>query len=142
MVFRSLTKPVLVEPARAGAEIRTYVAEEAIKKGQFVKPGGTDEEEVEPSATDGEFVYGIALYDAAVGATVAVAEGGVLVRATDGTGSITAGQALASHGATGEEGELATAASGDYVVGRAKEDGEGDGSDVIVALRPEGVLGA
>lgn len=140
MAFRTLSKPVLLEPARAGAEIRTYVAEEAISKGQAVKPGGTSTDEVEPSATDGEYIRGFALYDAAAGATVAVAEGGVLVRGTSGTGSISGGDALASHGASGEEGELATAATGDFVIGRAKEDDVAANDDVQVVVDPEGTL--
>lgn len=140
MVFRTLSEPVTVEPARAGAAIRTYVAEEAILAGQFVKSGGTNPDEVEPSDADGERVVGIALYDAAAGGTVAVAEEGTIVRATSGTGTIAAGDPVASHGLTGEEGEVATAASGDYILGRAKKADVGDGDDVEIALEPEGFV--
>ena len=138
MAFRTLNESIALEPLRSGAESRSYVAEEAIKQGQMVKKGGTNSDEVEPSDTDGERVVGIAAYDAAAGDTVLVIEDGIRVRATSGTGSIAAGEPVASHGGTGEEGEVATAASGDYVIGVAYEDDDGDGGDVEIAISPEG----
>lgn len=138
MVFRTLGKPILLEPARSGADTRSYVAEEAVKQGQMVKKAATDGSKVEPSDTDGERVVGIALFDAAADATVTVVEGGARVRATSGTGSVSAGEPVASHGGTGEEGEVATAASGDYVIGVAHKDDDGDGGDVEIDVDPEG----
>lgn len=140
MVFRTLSEPVTVEPTRAGAATRSYVAEEDILQGQFVKAGGTNSDEVEPSDADGERVVGIALYDASAGGTVTVVEEGAIVRATSGTGTISAGDPVTSHGGTGEEGEVDTAASGDYIVGRAKKDDVGTNDDVEVALEPEGFV--
>lgn len=137
MAFRTYSKPVLLEPAKVG-QTRSYVAEEAILQGQLVKAGGTDSAQVEPSDTDGERVLGVALYDAAAGEAVTVAVEGQKVRLTSGTGTISAGDPVASHGATGEEGEVDTAASGDYVLGRADADDAGDGGDVEVVLNPEG----
>lgn len=140
MAFRTYSEPVAVDPTRVGYQ-ESFVAEEDILQGQFVTTGGTNEDEVEPSATDGEFVYGIADHDAAAGATVLVHISGLRVRATSGSGGITAGDPVASHGSSGEEGELDTAASGDFVVGRAFEDDNGDGGDAIVYLNPQGATG-
>lgn len=129
MAFRTLNKSVALEPLQNGT-VRSYVAEETILQGQFVREGGTDAAEVEPSATDGEHCVGIALYDASAGGTVVVAQDNLRVRATSGTGSVAAYERVASHGSTGEEGEVATAASGDWVLGRAVKDDLGDGDDV------------
>lgn len=134
MAFRTLNKSVLLEPAQNGT-VHSYVAEEAILQGQFVREGGTSADEVEPSATDGEFCVGIALYDASAGDTVLVAEDGLRVRATSGTGSVAAYEAVASHGASGEEGEVATAASGDFVLGRAYKDDVGTNDDVEIVVQ-------
>ena len=130
MVFRTYTKPVAVRPLKDGARVESYVCEEDVLQGQVVKPGGTNEDEIEPSATDGENAVGVAMFDQSSGGVVDVIRRGT-VRLTDGTGSITANDPLASHGGTGEEGEVASAASGDHVFGVARFDGEGDGSDVI-----------
>lgn len=133
MAFRTLNKSVLLEPAQNG-RVESYVAEETILQGQFVREGGTSADEVEPSATDGEHCVGIALYDASAGDTVLVAEDGLRVRATSGTGSVAAYERVASHGNTGEEGEVATAASGDWVLGRAYKDDSGDGGDAEIIV--------
>lgn len=130
MVFRTYSKPVLLKPARdSGTNIDAFVAEEDVLQGQVVKPGGTNADEVEPSDTDGERCAGVALFDASAGETVAVVRQGYC-RLTDGSGSISADDRLASHGGTGEEGEVDTAASGDHVFGLARFAGDGDGSDV------------
>lgn len=139
MVFRTYDLPVLLGPAQRAA-IHAYVAEATVKQGQLVKAGSTNSDEVQPSDADGERVLGIALYDAAAGDTVSVVENGARVRATSGTGTIAAGDPVAAHGATGEAGEVATAASGDYVVGVAYKDDVGDGDDVEIQLEAEGVL--
>lgn len=135
MVFRTYSLPVLTEPARAGSDTDTYLAENDILQGQVVKQG-TGENEVTPSDTDGEVVIGVALYDAASGDTVAVARDANAARLTSGTGSISADDPIASHGATGEEGEVATAVAGDFVLGTAKDADEGDGDDVIAEIDP------
>lgn len=135
MVFRTYTENVLV----AGDNLKDYVAEEAVLMGQVVEAGGADNS-VEPADADGNLCVGVALYDAAVGERVTVALDGCLVRATDGAGDIDAGELVASHGSTGEEGEVAAAAMGDYYVGQARFDGEGDGSDVLIEVKIGGVI--
>jgi hypothetical protein len=130
MAFRTYTKPVLLEPSET-ALVDTYVCEEDVKQGQVLKPGGTNSDEVEPSDTDGERVVGVALYDQSSGGTVEVVIRGKC-RLTSGTGSISADDRIASHGATGEEGEVATAASGDHVIGFARFDDVGTNDDVEV----------
>jgi len=130
MVFRTYSKPVLVRPAKDGARIESYVAEEDVLQGQVVKPGGTNSDEVEPSDTDGENAVGVAMFDQSAGGVVDVVLQGTC-RLTAGTASVSANDPIASHGATGEEGEVASAASGDHVFGVARFDGEGDGADVI-----------
>jgi len=130
MAFRTYSKPVLLKPARAGANIDTKVAEEDVKQGQVLKPGGTNSDEVEPSDTDGERCTGVALYDASSGDTVEVIRQGYC-RLTSGSGSISADDRLASHGNSGEEGEVDTAASGDHVIGIADKDDVGTNDDVV-----------
>jgi hypothetical protein len=129
MAFRTLNTDVVQE----GDNLSSFTAEEDVAQGQVVKLGANGYS-VEPSDTDGERVIGVATYDATDGETVAVAMSGCEVLATSGTGSVTAGDPVASHGATGEEGEVATAASGDYVLGDALQDDAGDGDDVYVKL--------
>lgn len=136
--FQTYDRPVLIEAAR-GSDIRAYVAEEAVSQGQLVREGGTNSDEVEPSAADGERVVGIALYDAAAGATVAVCEGGARVRFTSGTGTVAAGDPLASHGTT-TEGSVDTAASGDYIVGVASKADDGSNAYVEGKIDPEGFV--
>lgn len=138
MAFRDYTKPVLLEPARSGVETRAFVAEEAVKQGQVVKTGPNDNSKISPSDADGERIEGVAAYDAAAGDTVLVIQDGGLARLTSGTGSITAGDPIASHGGTGEEGEVATAASGDFVLGVARDDDNGQSADVKTRLDTEG----
>lgn len=131
MAFRTYDLPVLVRPGRTGT-INSYEAASAISQGQLVKHDGTDTDQVTPSDTDGEATAGFALYDAAAGDTVAVVEGGTRVRATSGSGGISGGDLVTSHGGTGESGELDTAGTGDYVIGRAVADDSGTNDDVIV----------
>lgn len=135
MVFRSYPLPVLTEPARAGADTDVRVAEEEILQGQLVK-SGTAEDEAVPSDTDGERVLGVALHRAAAGDTVEVVREANAARLTSGSGTISDGDPIASHGATGEEGEVDTAAAGDFILGVAKGDDDGDGDDVIVKIAP------
>lgn len=130
MAFRTYSKPVMVRPARAGARIEAYVCEEDVKQGQVLKPGGTNSDEVEPSDTDGERCVGVALYDQSANSMVDVLVRGT-ARLTSGTGSVSADDRLASHGATGEEGEVDTAASGDHVFGIARFDDVGTNDDVV-----------
>lgn len=138
MAFRTISTPIALEPLRAGADSRSYTADEDIKQGQIVKKGSTNSDQVEPSDSDGERVVGIAAFDASEGDTVTIIEEGARVRATSGTGSISAGDPVASHGNSGEEGEVATAASGDYVLGVAYTDDSGTNADVEIALTMEG----
>jgi hypothetical protein len=130
MAFRTYTDEVLI----AGDALHSFTAEEAVQQGQLVKPGAADSS-VEPSDTDGEFAIGFAQYDAAAGEMVSVATGGCIVRATSGTGSVSAGAPVTSHGGTGEEGELAAAAAtGDKTVGVALADDAGTNDDVVVLV--------
>lgn len=130
MAFRTMSKPVLVRPARSGARIESYVCEEAVKQGQVLKAGGTNSDEAEPSDTDGERCLGIAMYAQSAGGVVDVVVQGTC-RLTSGTGTVSADDRIASHGATGEEGEVDTAASGDHVIGHARFDDVGTNDDVV-----------
>jgi hypothetical protein len=136
MAFRTYSKPVLTEPARAGADIDSYDAENAVSQGQVVKQG-SNEDQVTPSDTDGEKVIGVALYDASSGDIVDVVREANGVRLTSGSGSISADDALASHGGSGENGEVDSAAAGDYILGTAKRADEGSNDDVIASLNPQ-----
>lgn len=116
--FRTYSKPVLLRPARANAEIESYVAEEAVSQGQVVKEGGTNADEVEPSDTDGERVVGVAMWDASAGEVVDVVRRGYC-RVTSGTNTVSAADPIASHGGT-TEGSVDTADSSDYIFGVAR----------------------
>lgn len=130
MAFRTYSDQVIKE----GDNVHTYEANESVSQGQLLKFDTDDSgRTVEPSDTDGEGnLAGFALYDASSGEQVAVAMTGCVVRATSGTGSVSSGDEVASHGGTGEEGEVDTAASGDYTIGTALEDDAGTNDDVIV----------
>jgi predicted RecA/RadA family phage recombinase len=138
MAFRTISKPIALEPLRSGADARTYTADTAISQGQMLKKGATNSDQVEPSDTDGERLVGIAAHDASEGDTVLVIESGIRVRATSGSGSVSAGDPIASDGGTSENGEVETAASGDYVVGVAVKDDSGTNDDVEIKLEHEG----
>ena len=133
MVFRTISEQIGQETDTGSS--RSFIAAEAISKGQLVKADTDDAgRTVEPSDTDGENAVGVAAYDAASGDTVLVYGQGCVVVGTSGTGTISSGDRVASHGGTGEEGELDTAATGDIVVGYALEDDSGTNDDVIVEL--------
>jgi hypothetical protein len=131
MAFRTYTDDVLID----GDNVRSYEAAEAVSQGQLVEADtGSAGRTVEPSDADGGSAVGFALHDASSGDMIAVAGQGCVVRATSGTGSIASGEYVASHGASGEEGELATAVVGDYVVGFALSDDAGTNDDVVVEV--------
>lgn len=135
MVFRTIEEQVGIETDTGSS--RTFTADEAILKGQLVKIGSS--RGVEPSDTDGEAAYGVAAYDAAAGEQVLVYGPGCVVLGTSGTGAIAANERVASHGATGEEGEFATYAAGDEVLGVALEDDVGTNDDVVIEITLGGV---
>lgn len=128
MAFRDITTHVLEE----GDNIGSFTADSAVSAGQVVTVDA--DYAVGPSTTDGERVVGVALYDAEAGETVAVAQSGCEVLCTSGTGTVSAGDPVASHGGTGESGEVDTAATGDYVIGDALEGDAGTNDDVRVAI--------
>lgn len=133
MAFRTYSDQVLLE----GDNVHRFRAKEDVSQGQLVKFDTDDSgRTVEPSDTDGEgALAGFALYDASSGDMVSVAMPGCIVRATSGTGSITSGDWVASHGSSGEEGEVDSAVSGDYAAGKALEDDAGSNDDVIVHVQ-------
>lgn len=102
-----------------GAGIIGMTAEEDVIAGQVVKLGAASNS-VEPSDTDGEEVFGVATQTVSAGDSVAVAGPGTIanVRANGATSP----GAIASDGATGEEGEVAAAATGDETVGILLDD--------------------
>lgn len=127
MVFRDISTGIV----EYGDNLVSMTANEDVKRGQLVKVAGEDHG-VQPSDTDGEVAFGFATQTVSSGDQVTVATSGTEVLATAGTGSVSRGDRVASHGATGEEGEVDTAATGDFVVGIALEAGAGDGDDVRV----------
>jgi len=123
MVYSEITDDIeKLGPRDAGA--LGMVAEEATLAGQVVKVGANGNS-VEPSDTDGEEVFGVATQSVAAGDTLTLMGPGTVanVRASDATSP----GFVASNGGTGEEGEVASAATGDYVVGILLDDlGAGD----------------
>lgn len=140
MTFPTYASNVLVE---GHEHVYYFEAAEGVTQGHVVKlDGNTASRSVEPSDTDGEKVFGVALHDQSSGAQVAVAGPGAVVRAVSATGSISSGAWLASDGGTSDEGELETAASGDHVFGIALEDDTGTGTEgSIVALVHPAIYG-
>lgn len=108
----------LLGPDKGGAY--GFTADEDVLAGQVVKIGSN--QGVEPSDTDGEVVAGVATQTKASGDQVQVAGPGTRVRFTLGA-TANAGEWVASHGATGEEGQVTSAATGDYVIGMIFEGG-------------------
>lgn len=110
-----------------GEALLPFNAEEDVIRGQVVK-GGSGGVSVEPSDTDGESVTGVAVQTVSSGDQVTVAMPGCEVEFTAGTGSITEGDLLTSHGGTGEEGQVDTAsATGDEIIGKAFEGSSAQG---------------
>lgn len=123
MAFTEVTDDIeLMRPPEGTA--LSFNADEDVLAGQVVKIGSDNG--VEPSDTDGEAVIGVAAQGVSSGDQVMVLGPGARVRFTAGE-SITAGDRLASHGATGEEGQVATAATGDEVIGVALEGASAQG---------------
>lgn len=130
MTFPTYTDQVVVE---GHDNLRHFEANEDVSQGQLVKADSNDAgRTVEPSDTDGEKALGVATYDASSGEQVAVAAEGAIVRGSTATDNITSGDYLASDGATGDEGQVTSAASGDAIVGVALQDSTGTGETSIV----------
>jgi len=122
MAFTEDTGDVLIE----GDNVHSFNAGEAVLRGQVVKIGSANG--VQPSDTDGEVTHGVALQSVSAGDQVAVAGPGCVVKVQAGTGTVAAGDALTSHGATGEEGQVDTAgATGDSIIGYAHTAGGAQG---------------
>jgi len=99
-----------------------------VEAGQLVKITGNLE--ASPSDTDGEDAVGVSAQSVADGDEAMVLGSGARVLFTAGE-SISAGDGLASHGGTGEEGQVATAATGDTVVGYALEGASAQGDTFV-----------
>ena len=100
----------------------SFTADEDVLAGQAVKI--SSDNSVAPSDTDGEQVIGVCAQSVAAGDTVMVLGDGARVRMRAGA-AVTAGVQVASHGASGEEGEVADAASADHSVAIAHEGASG-----------------
>ena len=106
-----------------------------VQAGQVVKLSG--DTEASPSDADGETVIGVSAQTVAEGDEAMVLGNSARVLFTAGA-SVSAGDALASYGGTGEEGQVATAdATGDYIVGYALE-GAGSQGDTFVGVVDRG----
>lgn len=106
-----------------------FEATEDILQGQLVELD-TDNSgrTVEPSDADGGQAIGFAEYGVSSGDMVSVATAGAVVRATAGA-SISSSDPVSAEGATGEEGEIQTATSGDWIIGTALQDSTGSDGD-------------
>jgi hypothetical protein len=128
MAFSAPTEDIV----EAGDNLLPFTAGEDVIRGQVVKCGGSIS--VQPSDTDGEVTHGVAVQTVSSGDQVTVAMSGVEVEMTAGTSGISAGDALTSHGGTGEEGQVDTAsATGDSIVGYALEGSSSQG-DLVRAV--------
>lgn len=118
----------------------SFEAAEDILQGQLLElDTDSSGRTVEPSDGDGTKAIGFAEYSVSSGEMVSVAVAGAVVRATSGTGSIASGDSITAEGDTGEEGEVKTAASGDWIIGTALEDDTGtatEGSILVHVSHP------
>ena len=131
MVFDEIQDDIEKLDAARGAHAG-YVAGDDTLAGQVVAITGDNE--VSPSAADGEEVIGVATQGVAEGDTVNVLSVGTIANVRSNAG-VSAGDYLASAGATGEEGEVDTAESGDFVIGMALETiGAGEYGQAILTL--------
>lgn len=118
MVFEAPTDDIEKMRPPLG-EALSFTADEDVIAGQVVKLTGDNA--VAPSDADGEQTYGIAMQTVPAGDELNVNGSGVRCLFTAGD-TISEGDALTSHGDTGEEGEVATAdATDDYIIGYAHE---------------------
>lgn len=118
MAFTEPTQDIELLDQRTNAAAYSFNADEDVIAGQAVKVGSDNG--VEPSDTDGEQCVGVATQTRSAGDQVQVAGPGTRVRLTAG-GSVSAGTQVASHGGTGEEGQVADAATGDYAIAQSFE---------------------
>lgn len=108
----------------------SFNADEAITRGQVVKIGSDNG--VEPSDTDGEDTVGVSAQTVSSGDDVMVIGPGGRALFTAGSGTISAGDYLTSHGATGEEGQVDTAGTtGDSIIGVAHEGSSAQGDTLV-----------
>lgn len=129
MAFSPDSGDVLLE----GDNIHSFNADEDVNRGQVVKIGSGNS--VEPSDADGETTHGVALQTVSSGDQVAVAGPGCVVNVQSGSGGVSAGDAVTSHGGTGEEGQVDTGdASGDSIIGYAHTTGGSQGDLVEIEV--------
>lgn len=136
MTFPTYSNQVLQEEG-SGAILHFNAAED-VQQGQVVKADSDAASRgVEPADTAGESALGVALYTRSSGSEVAVAMAGTVVRAVSNTGSISSGDFVAVDPTT-NEGELASATSGDNYVGYALQDDTGSNSEgtVVIFVNP------
>ena len=128
MAFEEITDDIEKLSPR-GAGVIGMTAGAATLAGQVVKV--TDSNEVSPSDTDGEETFGVVAQSVETGSEAAVCGPGTIaqVRASDATGP----GFVTSNGATGEEGEVTGAGTGDYIIGILLDDlGAGDYGQMFV----------
>lgn len=129
MAFSATTDDIEIQAPPKGTAY-SFEASADILAGQVVAISGDNQ--VAPSSTDGETVVGVATQSVSSGDDVMVVGNGGRVRVTAGE-SISAGDLLASHGATGDDGTVATGATGDYVLGFAHE-GASSGETLVATV--------
>jgi len=135
MAYSEITEDIeKVDAARGG--VLSMEAGEDVIAGQVVKAGGDNT--VQPTDTDGENVIGVATQNVSAGDAVTVLSNSTVARVRAGA-SVSANDPVTAHGATGEEGEVATAdATGDFILGVATESiGNGNVGQIIVDLGGE-----
>ena len=123
MAFSEVSEDIDLVPSMGVA--LSLNADEDVTAGQGVETGS--DLSCEPSDTDGEQATGVTTQTISSGDQTHVASVGSRVKFTAGTGNISAGDQLASHGGTGEEGQVDTATSGDNIIGIALEGSSAQG---------------
>lgn len=117
-------------------EAHSLNADEDVIRGQVVKVGSDNS--CEPSDTDGEGTFGVAAQTVSSGDELMVLGNGARVQFTAGSGTISAGDPLTSHGGTGEEGQVDTAsATGDSIIGYTYQ-ASGSQGDLITGVIDRG----
>jgi hypothetical protein len=129
MAFQSPTEDIEKQSPSDGEADSLTAGTGGVKAGQVVKITG--DSKGEPSDTDGEVTHHVSAQSVAEGDEFMALGNSAKVLYTAGE-SISAGDPLTSHGGTGEEGQVATAsATGDYIIGYAKESAGAQGDTFV-----------
>jgi hypothetical protein len=131
MTFPTYTDQVVQHPG--DNSVLYFNAKEDLTQGQAVKLDTDGSGRTVEPATTGDKAIGFVEYDVSSGDMASVAVAGAVVRAVSNTGSISSGDAVTVDSGT-NEGELKSAASGDWIIGTALQDDTGSNTEGTILV--------